>query len=171
MEIAWGVAMCHGRSHRYIPRSFRHQRVNWVCVDEDPATNPDVVGDVFDWGTLRHLGFGQYDVVLTVYCPTPTMASIIEFFESARVLLKPGGIFYFDNIVLRLIRQYDDRHRLTQSRPKPMNLCKSMLQAYLAGDDKVFTWVHSQLEALRVISGFSGVQIVPGNSLMAQFTV
>jgi hypothetical protein len=173
MDIKWGVAFCHGRNHEYIPRSFRQQRVNWICVDENPKTNPDVVGDVLNSGTLRRLGFGQYEVVLTVYCPTSTVAEIIGFLESARLLLKPGGVFYFDNLIRRLIRQ-SVRHRcLSEGFPgnERDQVIKMMERAYLEGDPEMQTWVQQQLESLRVMGGFSQAQVVPGNPSMAQFTV
>jgi hypothetical protein len=158
-----GVAFCHGRSHSYIPRFFRPYRVKWTFVDEDPTSHPDVVGNVFRWETLRRLGLSQYDIVLTVYCPTDTIGDIIKFLQSARALLKPGGICHFDNLVTRIDLQ-DFFFNLRMEWPAERHEFETMNPSMLAQ-------LQSKLEALRCLTNYSSVSLVPEYPKLVQFVV
>ena len=91
-----GIIFCHGKKHKApeIPQGT-NPNTSWTLVDIDEDTDPDVVGSYNSWDTLKKLGLGIYDYVLSYYCPIagdPERFS--NFIRNVRWLLKKGGKLY-----------------------------------------------------------------------------
>lgn len=89
-----GVVMCHGHKHPppSIPLWLADQKINWVFVDIDPETEPDLVVDYRKKKSLYRLGYDQWDYILENHCPIHGRLTDVELFLTAvSPLLKIGG--------------------------------------------------------------------------------
>jgi hypothetical protein len=91
-----GVIFCHGHEHRTpdIPAET-DTATKWVLVDINKNTKPDLIGSYNSWDTINELGVGNYDYVISHYCPIagePSQSAL--FIRNMRWLLKSGGKLY-----------------------------------------------------------------------------
>jgi hypothetical protein len=96
-----GVMFCHG--HRYGPSKLPRwlpRDIDWTMVDIRPENQPDVIGSYLSINTLFELGLFSYDYVLNMNCPSgDSMDNVLEILRSGRLLLKPGGSFYYPDLI------------------------------------------------------------------------
>jgi hypothetical protein len=103
-----GVMFCHG--HRYGPSKLPRwlpRDIDWTMVDIRPENQPDVIGSYLSINTLFELGLFSYDYVLNMNCPSGgSMDDTLEILRAGRLLLKPGGIFIYPGLIIRLLEFY-----------------------------------------------------------------
>ena len=104
--MSQGVILCHGRLHKPFLSSlpFFIPETNWILVDIDESSDPDVVADYTNYDeTIQKLGDEQYDFVVDMGCPT---FGIEKLFNLALSLLRSGGQFIFINGVNKILNAY-----------------------------------------------------------------
>lgn len=104
-----GVLLCHGNVHKMtqVPEPYKDEWVTWITINNDPQTDPDIVGSFRDINTLFDAGVGLYDVVISMYCPVFSMTStsiksMITAMRFGRLLLKHKGEFLLRGLMRHL---------------------------------------------------------------------
>lgn len=110
-----GLVLCKG--HKYIPLSrtlprWVPQDIQWVYMDNSPATEHDIIGDVTSYESYERAGFSNYDYVFVENC---LIDFITEILRGSRMVLKPGGKLVYPNfisIMKRRIAENPENERL-----------------------------------------------------------
>ena len=105
--MSQGIILCHGRLHKPFLSSlpFFIPETNWILIDIDETSDPDVVADYTNYDeTIQKLGGNeQYDYVVDMGCP---VFDIEKLFNLAFSLLRPGGQFIFIPGVNKILTAY-----------------------------------------------------------------
>ena len=68
------IALCHGKKHktdaleRFDP-DITSSYDNWLCIDINSETNPDIIGDIRFRSTVKLLPKNNYEKIVIAYCP------------------------------------------------------------------------------------------------------
>lgn len=111
-----GLILCSGRvSPRDIP-TYIPQGINWVTVNDNLQSEPDLLGSYSSFPSLQQLGLFSWDYVYVRGCPIGL--SPVEYqniIRAGRWLLKRGGHLYIPNYYLRSQDGIPEAIRLRQT--------------------------------------------------------
>lgn len=87
-----GLVLCKGHTHGPLIKDSGYykdlpQDIQWVYMDIDINTNPDIIGDITSYESYERAGLSNYDYVYVSGCPN----YITDILRGSRMVLKPGG--------------------------------------------------------------------------------
>ena len=149
-----GLILCHGRAHTdpYVKSKLIPRDVNWILVDIDPESNPDVIADAWDTNDfVGKLGRNRYDYVVSLGCPVNLLESytIYQWIKNIHYVLKPGGIFIWLNGIRQIAISFIFRYV-----SDPTNRIGHFVKAFHNNDPETVSIINDYLDNVSMI-GFS----------------
>ncbi len=192
----YGLVFCHGRVHKAIPSDFLTSGIEWLYVDIDESSDPDIIADVTDPRLLELLVPQSYSAVILYSCSILFYETFTDMLSNAYALLAEGGKVYIQPGIKIIIRLFNLLYlTLREYRPYQIvvvpgsaieqwsnvidkrwpHIDKNMLDKIIKGnynsrDTEVVAMVHQAVKDVAINNGFQQYGLVPGHPFMVAFT-